>query len=264
MTPKPIRCFDGNGNPFEPFWSYRNAADSESGETEIEFYGPISEFSWWGDEVSPKMFKDQLYANGKNGPVTVRLNSPGGDLIAASVISATMRDYPGKVTVKIDGMAASAAVQVALGGDLVKIAASAFMMVHDPMVGIMGYFNVEELKGLIDELKVIKSGIVEGYMAKTKMEAEKLSKLMADVTWMTASESVAYGFADEVITGPSKGAASNKVNYVNLLQTTYGNVPLALMEMSSTPDVPVVNEEERRKAKRLAANAKQYLIRSNK
>jgi hypothetical protein len=162
------------------------------------------------------------------------------------------------VTVKIDGLAASAAVQVALGGDVVKIAASAFMMVHDPMVGIMGYFNVNELKGLIDELKVIKNGIVEGYMAKTKMEAEKLSKLMADVTWMTASEAVAYGFADEVITGASKSAA-NKVNYVNLLQTTYGNVPLALMEMSSTPQSPAVNEEERRQAKRLAARSRIHL-----
>ena len=86
MKNKPIRCFDGNGKPFEPFWAFRDAAETESGETEIEFYGPISEFSWWGDEITPKMFKEQLYANGKDGPVTVRLNSPGGDLIAASVM----------------------------------------------------------------------------------------------------------------------------------------------------------------------------------
>lgn len=259
MSYNPIRCFDGNAQPNEAFWKFRNAADSESGETEIEFYGPISEFSWWGDEVTPKMFKDQLYANGKNGPVTVRLNSPGGDLIAASVISATMRDYPGKITVKVDGLAASAAVQVALGGDLIKMSASAYMMIHDPMVGIMGYFGVEDLKSLIDELKVIKNGIVEGYIAKTKMEAEKLSKLMADTTWMTASEAVAYGFADEVITTASK--AANKVNYANVLQSRYVNVPLALLPTenpalcSTQPEA----DEIERKAQRLAAQAKLFL-----
>jgi ATP-dependent protease ClpP protease subunit len=258
MSNKPIRCFDGNGKPFEAFWNFRNAEDTESGETELELYGPISEFSWYGDEVTPKLFKEQLYSKGGGNPVTVRLNSPGGDLIAASVISSTIRDYPGKVTIKIDGLAASAAVMVAIGGDVVKITASAYMMIHDPAVGLLGYFSVDELKGLIDELKVIKNGIIEGYMAKTKMEAEKLSKLMNDVTYMTASEAVSYGFADEVITGASKSAA-NKVNYVNLLQTTYGNVPLALMEMSSTPQSPEVNEEERRKAKRLAARSRMYL-----
>ena len=250
---KPIRCFDGNAKPFEPFWAFRDAAETESGETEIEFYGPISEFSWWGDEVTPKMFKDQLYGNGKNGPVTVRLNSPGGDVIAASVISATMRDYPGKVTIKIDGMAASAAVMVALGGDVVKIQPSAYMMIHDPMVGIMGYFGVEELKGLVDELKVIKSGIIEGYMAKTKLEAEKLSKLMNDETWMTASEAVAYGFADEVITAPSK--AGNKVNYLNVLQNHCVNIPLAL-RASTQPEA----DETERKAQRLVAQAKQFFL----
>lgn len=250
---KPIRCFDGNAKPFEPFWNFRNAAQTESGETELEFYGPISEYSWFGDEVTPRMFKEQLYANGKNLPVTVRLNSPGGDLIAASVISATMRDYPGKVTVKIDGMAASAAVMVALGGDLVKIQASAYMMIHDPMVGLMGYFNLDELKAMIDDLKVIKNGIVEGYMAKTKMDAGKLSKLMNDETWMTASEAVAYGFADEVISGSSK--ANSLVNYANVLQSRYVNVPFSL-RASTQPE----SDETERKAQRLAAQAKQFLF----
>jgi ATP-dependent protease ClpP protease subunit len=204
------------------------------------------------------MFKDQLYANGKGAAITVRLNSPGGDLIAASVMSATLRDYPGKVTIKVDGMAASAAVMVALAGDVVKIQASAYMMIHDPMVGLLGYFNVDELKSLIDELKVIKNGIVEGYTAKTKMEAEKLSKLMNDETWMTASEAVAYGFADEVITGASKGATNNKVNYVNVLQS-YVNVPRALLQESSPAQPDAGNEERAQQSKKLAAHAKTFL-----
>ncbi len=257
---KPIRCFDGNGKPFEPFWTWRNAAETESGEAEIEFYGPISEFVWWGDEITPKMFKDQLYANGKNGPVTVRLNSPGGDLIAASVIRATMIDYPGKITVKIDGLAASAAVMVALGGDVIKMQISAYMMIHEAAVGLLGYFNVTELKDLIDELKVINAGIVDAYIAKTKMDPDKLGKMMAEETWMTASEAVAYGFADEVIAGSSK--AANMVNFANDLQSRYVNVPRALL-LPAAPAVGGVQLEagkkEQLQAQRLAAQAKQFL-----
>ncbi len=253
MKPNPIRCFDGNAKPFEPFWNFRDSAETDSGETEIEFYGPISEFVWWGDEISPKLFKEQLHQKGGGKPVTVRLNSPGGDMIAASVIRATMIDYPGRITVKIDGLAASAAVMVALGGDVIKIQVSAYMMIHEAAVGLMGYFNVAILKDLIDELKVINSGIVEAYVAKTKMENEKLSKMMTDETWMTASEAVAFGFADEIITGPSK-AASKVQNYANVLQATYVNTPSTLLtSMQSETD------ENRQQVQRLVANAKQFI-----
>lgn len=221
---QPIRVFEGNAQPHVPFWNFRNAADTQSGQAELEFYGPISEFSWFGDEITPKLFKEQLMSNGSK-PITLRLNSPGGDLIAASVISAMIKDYPGKVTVKVDGLAASAAVMVALAGDVVKMNASAYMMIHNPMVGLLGYYNVDELKALIDELKSIKNGIVEGYTARTNLEAEKLAKLMDNETWMTASEAVALGFADEVITSSGK---TNVTNYVNALQN-YVNVPQALL-----------------------------------
>lgn len=266
MKPAPIRCFDGNAKPYEPFWNFRNAEESDSGETELEFYGPISEFLWWGDEISPKMFKEQLYANGGGKPVTVRLNSPGGDLMAASVIRATMIDYPGRITVKIDGLAASAAVMVALGGDVIKIQVSAYMMIHEAAVGLLGYFNVATLKDLIDELKVINGGIVEAYVAKTKLEAEKLNKMMADETWMTASEAVSYGFADEIISGPNKQsnqAASQVTNYVNQLKTTYVNIPTTLLKAAQEPALhsqPQGTGENERQAQRLAAHARQFLI----
>lgn len=266
MPNNPIRCFDGNASPHEPFWVFQNAAGTESGETEMELYGPISEFSWWGDEVTPKMFKEQLYANGNNGPVTVRLNSPGGDLIAASVMSAMLKDYPGKITIKVDGLAASAAVMVALAGDRVLIQPSAYMMIHNPMVGIMGYYGVDDLKSLIDELKVIKNGIVEGYTAKTKMDAEKLSKLMNEETWMTASEAVAYGFADEVITTPTKTNRKNSEPqnhaFANYLKN-FASVPSTLMWryaplQDSSPSNDVLSERAQRSNK-LAAHAKLYL-----
>lgn len=261
--PNPIRCFDGNAHPYEPFWTFRDAAQTESGETELEIYGPISEFSWWGDEVTPKMFKDELYARGKNGPVTVRLNSYGGDLIAASVMAATIKDYPGRVTVKVDGVAASAAVMIAISGDRVQIQASAYMMIHNPALGLLGYYGVDELKAFIDSLKVIKDGIIEGYQVKTKLEAEKLVKLMNDETWMTASEAVAYGFADEVLTGVTKStaaAAQKTAAFANVLKATYVNVPRALLDMPEVPEQPqAADKTNERQAKRLAAQAKMYL-----
>jgi hypothetical protein len=103
-------------------------------------------------------------------------------------------------------------------------------MIHNPMVGLLGYFNVDELKDLIGELKSIKNGIVEGYQSKTGMEAEKLAKLMDDETWLTASEAVAFGFADE-ITPISAGKKANLVNFVNALQN-YVNTPPALLQVA--------------------------------
>jgi ATP-dependent Clp protease protease subunit len=185
------------------------------------------------------MFKDQLYANGAKNPVTVRLNSPGGDLIAASVIAAMLKDYPADVTVKVDGIAASAAVMVAMAADRVVMNASAYMMVHNPMVGLLGFYNVDDLKGFVDELKTIKQGIIEGYQQKTSLEPEKIAKLMDEETWMTASEAVAFGFADEISTGAKR---SNYVNFASML-TNYVNTPAALLHDAAGEETPTPEPE---------------------
>jgi ATP-dependent Clp protease, protease subunit len=199
---KPIRVIEGNAKPFEPFWTFRNAADGESGETELEFNGPISEFSWLGDEITPKKFKDDLYKFGAGGPVTVLMNSEGGEVFAASAIRSTLQEYPGKVTVDIIGLAASAATIVMTGADHVRIRESAWMMIHDPSTIAWG--NIDDFKAVIDVLKTIKDGIVDSYETKTKIAKDKLSKMMSDVTWMTARQAVDLGFADEVVTGSLK------------------------------------------------------------
>jgi ATP-dependent Clp protease protease subunit len=247
LIQEPIRCFDGNAKPHEPFWALHNATETETGEPEVEFYGPISEFLWMGDEITPKIFKDDLYRLGGKGPVTVRVNSPGGDLIASSVIRAIMLDYPGRITVKIDGLAASAAVMVALGGDRILIQQSAYMMVHDPMIMLfMAALNINDLAELLTELKTVKRGIVEAYTAKTQLPPEKVAKLMSDETWMTAGDAVALGFADEVIGGVSK-----PVNFVNALQK-FNHVPPALLERIGAVDpIPDVDDEKARQLQQL-------------
>ncbi len=260
----PIRCYEGSAKPHEPFWAFRNAAETESGETEIEFYGPISEFSWWGDEITPAMFKKELNEKGGGAPVTLRVNSYGGDLIAASVIRAIIIDYPGRVTAKIDGMAASAAVTVITGADRVQMQVSAYLFIHEALIGIMGNFNIADFKEFIDELKTVNAGIVDTYVARTKLDAAKLQKMMADETIMSASDAVALGFADEIISGPNKNAeqVSDQLrNYVNHLKTNYVNVniPRALLAAAGESSEPRQAGDVERKAQRLAAQARIFL-----
>lgn len=251
---KPIRCFDGNARPHEPFWRVRNAAETGA-EPEIELYGVISEYSWLDDEITPQMFKKDLYDVGQGGPVTVRIDSPGGDVIAASVMRSIMSDYPGPITTRIDGLAASAAVIIAMAGQKVRIMDSAYMMIHDPAVVVfLAMLDIDTLDQLHTQLKAIKTGIVDTYASKTGLSAEKVSRLMADETWMSARQALEYGFVTEIIEGGQKQAPANSalrnVAYVNALKT-YVNVPPALLSSepataddNETPAQPQVDEHE--------------------
>jgi len=239
---KPIRCFEGDAKPHEPFWRMVNAAESESGEAEIELYGVISEYSWFEDDITPKKFKEDLYVLGGGGPITVRIDSSGGDVFAASVIRAVLTDYPGRVTTRIDGIAASAAVVVALAGQTVRIMDTGYMMIHDPAVIVfLSTFDIETLKGLARDLKAIKRGIVDTYADYTGLSQEKISSMMSAETWMSAQEAVEYGFATEIIKGGQKTDPQDIVNraYVNALHT-YVNVPDRLL--TSQPENPEDSE----------------------
>ncbi len=243
-NPKPIRCFDGNAAPHEPFWRLRNASET-GGEPEMELYGVISEYSWSEDDITPKLFKDDLYKLGNGGPITVRIDSPGGDVIAASVMRSIMTDYPGPITTRIDGMAASAAVIIAMAGQTVKIMDTAYMMIHDPAVVVfLAMLDIDTLGRLHDQLKTIKTGIVDTYASKTGLSAERISRMMADETWMSAREAVTYGFATEIIEGGQKQKPANvltNVAYVNTLKT-YVNVPQSLLPDAQAPAPDLLQE----------------------
>jgi ATP-dependent Clp protease, protease subunit len=236
---RPIRCFDGNAKPHEAFWSFVDSEQSESGQTELELDGVISEFSWMGDEVTPKLFKDQLYAMGKGGPVLLKVNSPGGDVIAASRMRAILTDYPGEVTARVEGMAASAAVAVVMAASKVEMMDSAYMMIHDPAVVVfMAHLDIQTLGDLRDDLKSIKDGIVPVYAQRTGLDEGKISRMMTDETWMSAREAVDLGFADAVINGGQKARnKSEKVAFVNALHN-YQNVPPALLASMDEPALP--------------------------
>lgn len=263
----PIRIFEGNAQPHQPFWRFRDAVEADGPEPEMELYGYISEYSWFQDEITPKLFKDELYAKGQGKPITVRINSGGGDMLAASVIRATLVDYPGKVTVRIDGLAASAATYVAMAGDVVRMQDSAYFMIHDPWTVAIG--NVDELKKSIDLLKTLKDGIMDTYLSKTSLSREKLSKMMSNETWMTAQEAKDLGFVDEVIAG--KGQRAQNSVLVNALRD-YANVPAALrgiLQQAEQPDneplsdQPALNSQqaapEAPEVARLRAEVKLYV-----
>jgi ATP-dependent Clp protease protease subunit len=231
--PNPIRCFDGNDQPHQPFWKWVNV---ESALPQLEIDGVLSQFSWFEDEITPKLFKDQLYLNGKGGPVLLKLNSPGGDVIAAAKMRAIMSDYPGDITVRIEGMAASAAVIVAIAGKTVQIADASYMMIHDPSVMVfLAQLDIQTLAQLHDNLQAIKDGIIPAYAQKTGLTEGVISNMMAKETWMSAREAVDLHFADEIITGGQKAKTQlTNLAYVNVLNS-YVNVPPALITSEAEP-----------------------------
>lgn len=184
------------------FWEWKDQAD-EGSERILELYGTIAETSWFDDDVTPKMFHDELFAG--NGPVTVWLNSPGGDCIAASQIYTMLMDYPSDVTIKIDGIAASAASVIAMAGTTVLMAPTALMMIHNPMT--MAYGNHADMEKAIEMLDEVKESIINAYEIRTSMSRAKLSHLMDQETWMNAGKAIELGFADDILTDTKKDTA---------------------------------------------------------
>nr|DAJ09926.1 MAG TPA: Putative ATP dependent Clp protease [Caudoviricetes sp.] len=184
------------------FWEWKNQAD-EGSERVLELYGTIAETSWFDDDVTPKMFHDELFAG--KGPVTVWLNSPGGDCIAASQLYTMLMDYKDDVTIKIDGIAASAASVIAMAGTKVLMAPTALMMIHNPMT--MAYGNHADMEKAIEMLDEVKESIINAYEIRTGMSRAKLSHLMDSETWMNAGKAIELGFADDILTDTKKDAA---------------------------------------------------------
>jgi ATP-dependent Clp protease protease subunit len=157
--------------------------------------GTIAEDSWFDDDVTPQMFKDEL--NAGSGDVTVWINSPGGDCVAAAQIYNMLSEYPGKVTVKIDGLAASAASVIAMAGDTVMMSPVSMMMIHNPATVAWG--DHTEMEKAIELLDAVKESIINAYVMKSGLSRARLSHLMDAETWMDANKAVELGFADGIL-----------------------------------------------------------------
>ena len=176
----------------QKFWNW---VHDDSGGRVLRLEGPIDSESFWGDEITPQMFRDELYA--EEGDITLWINSPGGNVFAAAEIYTMIRDYPGSVTVRIASIAASAASVVAMAGNLVQMSPTALLMIHDPSTIAMG--NAKDMEKAITTLNEVKESIINAYAAKTGLSRNRISKLMSDETWLNAKKAVELGFADEIL-----------------------------------------------------------------
>ena len=183
------------------FWNWKNrTVTNEETQEQIQertlfLNGTIAEESWFDDDVTPKLFKDELMSG--SGNITVWINSPGGDCVAAAQIYNMLMDYKGDVTVKIDGIAASAASVIAMAGTKVLMSPTSLMMIHNPLTIAIG--DTGEMQKAIDMLSEVKESIINAYEIKTGLTRAKLSQLMDAETWMNANKAVELGFADDLL-----------------------------------------------------------------
>ncbi|MDR0530770.1 MAG: phage major capsid protein [Oscillospiraceae bacterium] len=173
------------------FWNFVQ----ENNARVLYLQGAIADETWFGDEVTPAAFKSDL-ASGA-GDITVIINSPGGDVFAAAEIYNALKDYPGKVTVKIDGMAASAASIIAMAGDEVLISPVSYMVIHNPSAIAIG--DSEEMLKAKATLDEIKEGIINAYELKTGLARDEISRLMDLESCFNAKKAVDLGFADGIL-----------------------------------------------------------------
>ena len=179
---------------------YNFDRDADSGERELYIEGEIADSLWFGDECTPAAFREELF-NGK-GDITLWINSYGGDCVAASQIYTLLMDYPGDVTVKIFGMAASASSVIAMAGTKVLMSPTAMMLIHNPWTVAVGDKSDMAKAGvLLDE---VKESILNAYEIKTGLSRTKLSHLMDEEKPMSVHTAIALGFCDG-------GLESNKV-----------------------------------------------------
>lgn len=175
------------------FWNWVRNENDES--RTLFLNGEISDETWYGDEVTPKMFKEELQDG--EGDITVWINSPGGDVFAAAQIYNMLMDYKGNVTVKIDGLAASAASVIAMAGTKVQMSPVAMMMIHNPATIAIG--DSSEMKKAIDMLDEVKESIMNAYEIKTGLSRSRISHLMDAESWFNAKKAVELGFADKLL-----------------------------------------------------------------
>lgn len=174
------------------FWNW---VRNEGEPAVLVLNGEISDETWFGDEVTPKLFRADL--DKCQGDISVWINSPGGDVFAAAQIYNMLMDYPYNVTVKIDGLAASAASVIAMAGTEVQMSPVAMMMIHNPMtVAIGDSAEMQKASAMLDE---VKESIMNAYEIKTGLSRAKISHLMDAESWFNAKKAVELGFADKIL-----------------------------------------------------------------
>ena len=190
-----------------------NIVKNDDKNAELMLYGDIAE-SFWGDTISAKEVTEYL-ADLDVENINVYINSNGGVVDTAIAINNALRRHKAKVTVNIDGIAASAATLITCAGDTVRMPKNALFMIHNPSTIAMG--DSEEMRKQADVLEKYKNSIMETYLQKVNIDKEKLSELMDNESWLSAEEALKYGFIDEIIENADIQVVENKVISNNMV-----------------------------------------------
>jgi ATP-dependent protease ClpP protease subunit len=177
-------------------WDAGVSAAADDADRTISIYDVIGYDYWTGDGVTAKRIAAALRSLGP-GPVTVNINSPGGDLFEGLAIYNLLREHDGEVTIKIIGLAASAASIIAMAGDTIQIARAGFVMVHNTWVLTAG--NRIDLREISDWLEPFDAAMADIYVARTGQDVGAVQKLMDAESWIGGSAAIEKGFADELL-----------------------------------------------------------------
>lgn len=219
-----------NSEQKNKFWNF--VPGTATTPPELLLYGPISSYqSWWEDRVTPTTFNKELADLGDVPEIVVRINSGGGDVFAANAIFTRLKDHSAKITVKVDGWAASAATIIAMAGDTIKIARNGVFMIHDPSMTVYDSYTAEEFDKLAAELRVIKNSIVNTYAMKTGKAADEISSMMSEERWWTGDEAVSEGFCDELLFEEVNTVVENQKKIV------VNSVPIDMSQYKTSPNI---------------------------
>lgn len=214
------------------FWNW---IKNEDNTRTLYLYGAIAEESWLGDEVTPKQFKSELLSG--EGDITIWINSPGGDVFAASQIYNMLMDYKGNVTVKIDGIAASAASVIAMAGGDVLMSPVSMLMIHNPSTIAIG--DSEEMLRAKAMLEEVKESIINAYELKSGLSRARISHLMDAESWFNAKKAVELGFADDILFANQEPPGKEVSDGLLFSRQAVMNSTLMKLPKSETPGTPI-------------------------
>ncbi len=177
-------------------WDAGIRAAADDGDATISILDVIGEDPWSGGGTTAKRISAALRSIG-NRDVFVNINSPGGDLFEGIAIYNLLRAHEKRVTVRVMGIAASAATIIAMAGDEVQIARAGFLMIHNCWVLAIG--NRHDMREIADWLEPFDSAMNDVYAARTGLSAKKIGELMDEEAWIVGKDAIAKGFADSYL-----------------------------------------------------------------
>lgn len=212
------------------FWNFTDEGEVRT----LRIEGQIADETWFGDEVTPQLFKNDLLAG--TGDITLWINSPGGDVFAAAQIYNMLMDYQGDVHVIIDGLAASAASVIAMAGTTVSMSPIAMMMIHNPWTFAQG--EAKDMGKVIEMLGEIKESIINAYELRTGLSRTKISHLMDSESWFNAKKAVELGFADKVLFEKEETPEQDHQNSYTFSRVTAAHDLVVKLQASLQPPKP--------------------------